>query len=108
MGLPEAQKFCFDDHGQGLVIWDSGEKFKDVLFVAGKSGTDKGAVTALTNPNSVNCYLLSLPCSNQLVNNLWNVNQNVDVITYNRFSLQKWQPIYNASYIPYIDEGFFE
>lgn len=70
MSFLDAQKFCYDQHGQGLVIWDSEEKFKDVLFISGKSGTDISAFTALTNPDSVSCVSLIAACSNQLVNNL--------------------------------------
>ena len=63
-----ALQFCYEQHGQGLVIWDSEEKFKDVLFIVGKSGVDKSGFTALTNPDSVSCQSLLAPCSNQLVN----------------------------------------
>ena len=70
MSFLDALKYCYEQHGQGLVIWDSEEKFKDILFIVGKSGIDKSGFTALTNPDSVSCVSLIAACSNQLVNNL--------------------------------------
>ena len=71
MSFLEAQRFCYEQYGQRLVVWDSEEKFKDVLFISGKSGTDTSAFTALTNPNSVSCVTPNSACSNQLVDVFW-------------------------------------
>ena len=67
MSFLDAQNFCYDQHGKGLAIWDSEEKFKDILFISGKSGIDKSAFSALINPESVSCVSFTQPCSNLLV-----------------------------------------
>ena len=66
MSFEDAQKFCFDQNTQGLVMGDSGEKYNDVFFIVGISGEDRQGWTALNNPDVVTCNSAT-ECSNQLV-----------------------------------------
>ena len=66
MSFEDAQKFCYDQNTQGLVVWDSEEKYNDVFFVVGISGEDKQAWTALNNQGGVTCNSAN-HCSNKLV-----------------------------------------
>ena len=66
MSFEDAQKFCYDQNTQGLVVWDSEEKYNDVFFVVGISGEDISAWTALNNQDGVTCNSAN-HCSNKLV-----------------------------------------
>ena len=67
MGFENAQQFCYNQNTKGLVVWDSEEKYNDVLFIIGISGEDYGgAWTALNNQDGVTCQSAS-QCNNILV-----------------------------------------
>ena len=66
MSFEEAQKFCYDQNTQGLVMLDSEDKYYDVFFTIGISGEDREGWTALNNPGNVTCNSTT-DCSNKLV-----------------------------------------